>query len=168
MSARIFQVIPINLKKYKPPSTISCEHWGLSKHLSRKIEGPLLAGCIYNRLTTKYFRYQTWIKTNCLCKDNLFVLKGLRFGVRASGVSLPFEDRSCPKGFYGDGLCECDWSQAFQAFRGRSEQNWGSFSGSVSCRGRFRDHFSVGNNFVVGDHFRGCTGVRMQSFINLG
>ena len=29
------------------------------------------------------------------------MLKGFRFGVRASSVSLPYEDRSCPKGFIG-------------------------------------------------------------------
>ena len=29
------------------------------------------------------------------------MLKGFRFGVRASSVSLPYEDRSCPKGLIG-------------------------------------------------------------------
>ena len=29
------------------------------------------------------------------------MLKGFRFGIRASSVSLPYEDRSCPKGFIG-------------------------------------------------------------------
>ena len=29
------------------------------------------------------------------------MLKGFRFGVRVSSVSLPYEDCSCPKGFIG-------------------------------------------------------------------
>lgn len=29
------------------------------------------------------------------------MLRGFRFGVRATGISLPYEDRSCPKGFIG-------------------------------------------------------------------
>ena len=61
-----------------------------------------------------------------------------------------------------------NWGLLLGIILGRREENWGSFSGSVSCRGRFRDHFRVGNNVGVGDHFGGCTGVRMQSFINLG